>query len=224
MSFLASFTKRNTLNESIKKTQQARKSGDETADGLFKSAYQGFAEVLQDDPLRADTLYHWGFALLHQAKTKTGAEAGALLQDAIDKFTFCQLINPKYLAAAIDGGVAYMDLARFQNAQADDPLYANAKRQFETANRIQKATASYNLACIHALKNDQPACQKALEDARDHGQLPDTAVMQDDQDLANATKQTWFAEFLKTLTGTETAPEEQEAQSGVEKPGPSVGQ
>ncbi len=199
MSLLASFTKRNKLNESIKKTQQARKNEGATADGLFKSAYQNYAEVLQDDPLRADTLYNWGFALLHQAKTKTGAEAAALLQDAINKFAFCLLINPHYLAAAIDGGVAYMELARLQSAKADDPLYVHAKRQFETANRIQKATASYNLACIHALGNDLSACQKALEEARDHGQLPEPDTMRDDPDLANAVKQAWFDELLASL-------------------------
>jgi len=224
MSLLASFSKRNKLNETIKKIQQARKSEGATADGLFKSAYQDYAEVLQDDPLRADTLYNWGFALLHQAKTKTGAEAAALLQDALNKFTFCQIINPNYLGAAIDGGVAYMDLARLQEAKADDPLYANAKRQFETANRIQKATASYNLACINALQNHMESCRQALEDARDHGQLPGIDAMQDDPDLANAVKQAWFSAFLETLTRNETTAAEREAQSGSDNPEPTVGQ
>ncbi|MFZ2170647.1 MAG: hypothetical protein WAW61_13550, partial [Methylococcaceae bacterium] len=97
MTFLASITKKSKLNATIKQTAQARKSEGSTADSLFKAAYQGYEEVLHDDPLRADALYNWGFALLHQAKTKTGDEAARLYQDAIDKFAFCMLINPDYL-------------------------------------------------------------------------------------------------------------------------------
>lgn len=213
MSLLAAFSKRNKLNETIKKNQQARSSEGATADGLFKASYQAYAEVLQDDPLRADTLYHWGFALLHQAKTKTGAEAAALYQDAIAKFAFCQLINPNYLGAAINGGVAYMDLARLNNAKADDALYASAQQQFETANRIQKATAAYNLACIYALKNDMAACRAALENARDHGVLPVVDEIVSDPDLTNAVQQAWFEAFLQTL-----APKTAEATPPAGKP------
>ena len=112
MSLLASFTKKSKLNATIEQTAKARKSEGSTADGLYKAAYQGYADVLQDDPLRADTLYNWGFALLHQAKTKTGDEAARIYQDAIDRFAFCLLINPDYLGSAINGGVSYMDLAQ----------------------------------------------------------------------------------------------------------------
>ncbi len=200
MSLLGRFTKRQNLDSAIKKTQQARNSEEALADGLFKSAYQEYAEVLQNDSLRADTLYHWGFALLHQAKTKTDVKAAALLQDAISKFAFCRLLNPDYLGAAIDGGVAYMNLARLNQAKIDDPLYVGAKQQFDTANRIQKASASYNLACLHALKNDLTACQKALEEARNHGMVPSAEEIRSDPDLANAHQQAWFGEFLETLT------------------------
>jgi len=218
---IASFTKRNKLNETVKKTQQARNSEGATADGLFKASYLAYAEVLQDDPLRADTLYHWGFALLHQAKTKTGAEAAALYQDAIAKFAFCLLINPNYLGAAVNGGVAYMDLARLNAAGPDDALYSAAQQQFETANRIQKATASYNLACIFALKNDMDACRSALENARDHGVLPVADEMLNDPDLVNAVQQVWFEEFLQTLapkTAEATPPVETPAETGDDKP------
>ena len=78
MSLISSFTKKSKLNATIEQTAKARKSEGSTADGLFKASYQGYAEVLQDDPLRADALYNWGFALLHQAKTKTGDEAARI--------------------------------------------------------------------------------------------------------------------------------------------------
>jgi tetratricopeptide (TPR) repeat protein len=199
MTFLASITKKSKLNATIKQTAKARKSEGSTADGLFKAAYQGYAEVLHDDPLRAEALYNWGFALLHQAKTKTGDEAARLYQDAIDKFAFCMLINPDYLGAAINGGVAYMDLARLKGVKPDDKLYELAKKHFEKANVIQAGTASYNLACIYGLRGDKDACLKALENARDKVTLPEASDILDDPDLVTVKEKKWFVEFMETL-------------------------
>jgi hypothetical protein len=199
MSLLASFSKRSKLNATIKHTQQARKSEGNVADQLYKAAYQGYAEVMLDDPLRADTLYNWGFALLHQAKSKSGEQAAKIYQDAINKFAFCMLINPNYLAAAINGGVAYMDLARLRAVEADDELYTQAQKQFETANAIQSGTASYNLACIFALRNDQNACLAALENAKNKGVLPEIAEILNDPDLNNVKEQDWFLAFIESI-------------------------
>ena len=199
MTFLASITKKSKLNATIKQTAQARKSEGSKADSLFKGAYQGYAEVLLDDPLRAEALYNWGFALLHQAKTKTGDEAAGIYQDAIDKFAFCMLINPDYLGAAINGGVAYMDLARLKKVKPDDELYELAKKQFEKANAIQSGTASYNLACIYGLRGDKDACLKALENSRDKVTLPEAGDILNDPDLVTVKEQKWFVEFMESL-------------------------
>jgi tetratricopeptide (TPR) repeat protein len=199
MSLIASITKKSKLKATIEQTAQARKSEGSTADSLFKAAYKGYAEVLQDDPLRAETLYNWGFALLHQAKTKTGDEAARIYQDAIDKFAFCMLINPDYLGAAINGGVAYMDLARLKKVKPDHGLYELAKKQFEKANTIQAGTASYNLACIYGLRGDKDVCLKALENARDKVTLPEASEILNDPDLVGVKEQDWFVEFMETL-------------------------
>ena len=199
MSLLDSFTKKSKLNATIKQTALARKSEGSTADGLFKAAYQGYAEVLHDDPLRAEALYNWGFALLHQAKIKMGDEATNLYQDAIQKFAFCMLINPDYLGAAINGGVAYMDWARLKKVKPDDTLYELAKKQFEKANAIQAGTASYNLACIYALQGNKDECLKALEKARDKGALPEAGEILNDPDLAGIKEQDWFVAFMEAL-------------------------
>ncbi len=199
MSLLAPFTKKSKLNNSIKDTAQARKSEGTTADGLFTAAYKGYAEVLLDDPIRSEALYNWGLALFHQAQTKTGDEAAKLFQDAIDKFAFCLLINPNYLAASIDSGVAYMDYARLKKAMPHEKLYEAAKAQFERANSIQAGTASYNLACIYGLRGNKEACLKELELARSKATLPDQADMLADLDMANVIGQDWFVAFLEEL-------------------------
>jgi hypothetical protein len=211
MSLIASLTKKSRLNATIKQTAQARKSEGSTADGLFKASYQGYAEVLQDDPLRAEALYNWGFALLHQAKTKAGDEAARIYQDAIDKFAFCMLINPNYLGAAINGGVAYMDLARLKKVKPDNELYELAKKQFEKANAIQAGTASYNLACIYGLRGDKDACLKALENARNKVTLPEAGDILNDPDLSSVKEQDWFVEFMETLNKKAEADAEDKA-------------
>lgn len=198
MSILNSLTKRSRLNSAIKQTKEARKSEGNKADYLFKKVYEDYADIVHDDPLRAEALYFWGHALLHQAKVKTGEEALALYRDAILKFAFCLTLEPNYLAAAIDGGVCYMDMARLEGAAKNSELYVKAQQEFERANSIQAGAASYNLACIHALREENEACLKALETSRDKGSLPDTQDIMNDPDMANVQNQTWFIEFLES--------------------------
>jgi hypothetical protein len=198
MSILNSLTKRSRLNSAIKQTKEARKSEGNKADYLFKKVYEDYADIVHDDPLRAEALYFWGHALLHQAKSKTGEEALKLYRDAILKFAFCLTLEPNYLAAAIDGGVCYMDMARLEGAAKNSELYAKAQQEFERANSIQAGAASYNLACIHALREENEACLKALETSRDKGSLPDTQDIVNDPDMANVQDQAWFIEFLES--------------------------
>lgn len=198
MSILNSLTKRSRLNSAIKQTKEARKSEGNKADYLFKKVYEDYADIVHDDPLRAEALYFWGHALLHQAKTKTGEEAMKLYRDAILKFAFCLTLEPNYLAAAIDGGVCYMEMARLDGAAKDSELYAKAVQEFERANSIQAGAASYNLACIHALRGENEDCLKALENARDKGSLPDTQDILNDPDMAGVLDQAWFIELLES--------------------------
>jgi tetratricopeptide (TPR) repeat protein len=200
MSILDSFTKKKTLTTAINQTAKARSAEGKTADALYKVAYQDYAEVLVGDSLRADALYHWGFALLHQAKAKTDIEAFKLLEESIAKFSFCLLLNPSYLGAAINGGVAYMDLARLIAVESDDELYENAKIYFEKANAIQAGSASYNLACIFGLRNEEEACLQALENAKYKGNLPDAEEIINDPDLEPVKNQPWFVAFMEKLT------------------------
>ena len=200
MSLLDSFTKKKLLTAAINQTAKARESDGKVADSLYKSAYQDYAEALVGDLLRADTLYNWGFALLLQAKTKTDKEAIKLCEEAIAKFSFCLLLNPSYLGAAINGGVAYMDLARIKGVESHDELYELASSYFDKANAIQAGSASYNLACIYALRDEKAACLEALENAKNRGYLPDAEEIMADPDLDKAKTQLWFVMFMNALT------------------------
>lgn len=218
MSLFDSFFKKSKLEKADKQVARARKSEGAEADHLFKTAYEGFAEVIANDLLYTETLYKWGFALLHQAKTKTGDEAVKLYEEAIAKFSFCQTVMPTSLGAAIDSGVAYMDLARIKEVSPSDKLYDLAKEQFQRANSIQKGAASYNLACIYALRNDEEACLNALENSKEHGSLPSNDDILADPDLDNMKHHHWFMDFMASLALPEEseAPEEPKAAAESE--------
>ena len=197
MSILNSFKKRSTLDAAIKQVALARKSTGGKAEQLFKGAYQGFANVVVDNPVLAEALYNWGFALLHEAATQEEEQKIDTLEEAISKFSFCLLVAPNYLAAAIDGGVALMDLARFSPEDGKAHLYHMAKHFFEKAGSIQKGSAAYNLACIHALNLEEEACLAALRLAKDSGTLPDEPVILQDADMVAVLELPWFKEFLE---------------------------
>jgi tetratricopeptide (TPR) repeat protein len=199
MSLFDAIKKKAALKTAINQVTAARESEGEKADKLFSNAYQGFETAIHKELMISESLYNWGFALLHQAKTKDGEQAIALYQDAITKFSFCLTIDPDYLGAAIDGGVALMDLARLKQVSAEDSLYASAKRSFERANKIQKGSASYNLACVHGLCHDEEACLAALQNAKEHGSLPNVDDIMADPDLINMANKAWFIEFVESL-------------------------
>lgn len=200
MSLLSSFKKRSTLDAAIKQVAQARKSEAGKAEQLYKSAYQGFASVIADNLMFSEALYHWGFALLHEARAKQSAEeAIEIYEDAISKFSFCLLTNSQYLGAAIDGGVALMELARISPVEGRAGLYGLAEDFFEKAGKIQKGSAAYNLACIYALRGEEQTCQKALEQAKEFGSLPDVANILEDADMDNVKQVQWFIEFIEVI-------------------------
>jgi hypothetical protein len=221
MSLLESFTKKKALTTAINDTAKARASDGEAADALYNAAYHHYADVLLGDPLRSETLYNWGFALLHQAKTKTGDEATKLYQEAIAKFYFCLLLNPSYLGSAINVGVAFMDLARLQGVDCYDEIYSMARNYFDKANAIQANSAAYNIACIHALRDEKEACLEELENAKNSGYLPEAEDIMADPDLDKAKNQLWFVMFMNTLekaSASDDADNEEAINETAEQP------
>lgn len=225
MSLLSSLLKKRKLNSAIRQTEAARKSTGKNADMLFKEAYRSYQEAVVGDPLLVEALYNWGYALLHQTKTKDGADAIELLQEANDKFAFCMTVHPKHMGAAIDWGVALMELARARGVDAQDALYTMAQEKFLLAESIQDGCASYNLACLYSIRNEPESCQEALEKARDHGSLPDEQEIVSDSDLGNVQGEAWFAAFLETLQAPQVEETEQaEDASGEDETAPEAAQ
>ncbi|MCF6202795.1 MAG: hypothetical protein L3J59_03870 [Methylococcaceae bacterium] len=211
MALFGGINKKSTLKASIKQTAKARSNEGAKADQLYISAYQGFADVVKGDLVTGEALFNWGFALLHQAKTKE-EDSVRLYLEAISKFNFCLLVTPNHLGAAIDGGVAYMDLARIMQINADDELYDLAGEFFENAERIQRGSATYNLACIYGLRGQEDACLEALELSRECGSLPSAEDILSDTDLIGVKDTQWFVDFMEKVTAE---PEPEVIDEGV---------
>ncbi len=218
MALFDAYKKKSAYKAAMNKITEARNEEGSKADQLFATAYEGFSEVVEGDVQRGEALYNWGFGLLHQAKDKPEEESVKLFLSAISKFTFCLLVSPNHLGAAIDGGVAYMDLARIMGVEPSDELYDLAGEFFENAERIQRGSAAYNLACIYSLRGQPDACSKALELSRESGSLPEIDDIQGDDDLNNVKQSAWFVEFVeKAQAAPEIEPvDESQPQYDVE--------
>ncbi len=199
MALFGAFKNKSTLNAAIKKTAEARENEGAKADQLFTTAYEAFATVVEGDLIRGEALYNWGFSLLHQAKIKNEDESIKLYLSAITKFSFCLLVAPNHLGAAIDGGVAYMDLARILEVDAHDELYDLAGEYFENAERIQRGSAAYNLACVYGMRGQEDACVEAFSLSRECGSLPNVDDIVSDPDLEKVKNAKWFVEFVEKV-------------------------
>lgn len=216
MSVLGYFLSGGNLKKAIKLTAEARKAEGDKADQIFAEAYKNFSGISESYSKYPDALYHWGFALLHQAQTKPADEAIKIFEEAITKFSFCATVTPNHLGAAVDGGVALLGLAKAKDVNLDHEIYQKARESFEKAEEIQQGSASYNLACMYSLQSDGDACLEALEKARDHGLVPPEEEIRNDDDLENVKHMPWFEEFITSLAILEEEEDEDEDIDGVE--------
>jgi tetratricopeptide (TPR) repeat protein len=198
MSIFTSIKKKTTVTAAIRQIAKARKETDKNkANALYKSAYEGFEFVLSDNLMLADALYHWGLGLLNQAKlSENTEEAITFYEEAIAKYTFCSIVEPFYLGATLESGVAYMDIARLKSATAEDELYQRAKKYFDRAGEIQKGSGAYNLACLYSIANNDDACLEMLKMAREFDHLPVESDILNDPDMENSLQKPWLLALM----------------------------
>ena len=199
MSLLSAITKKTKLNFAKKKLATARESQGSKADYLYETANKAFDEVASESKLKGEAMYNWGFSLYHQGKTKTAEEAEALFNQACEKFSTSIDSDLDSIKPPIDWGVTLMAIADVKKAGRNDELYDEALGKFQLAEERFFGSASYNIACIYAIRGDEDACKQALEDSRDNGSLPPKKEILNDADLINVKETEWFKEFIETM-------------------------
>ena len=75
-------------------------------------------------------------------------------------------------------------------------LFAAAGEKLAASAKID-STDTYNLACIAALQGNEINCRHNLENAENHGALPDIEHLIADTDLDAMRNRTWFQELLR---------------------------
>ncbi|OQK16940.1 hypothetical protein AU255_03305 [Methyloprofundus sedimenti] len=218
MGLFGSIAGKSKVKAANKKVQKARVNDDVAqAEKLLAEAMVIYESIPSGNSAFNDALYNWGMALLYSARLKQNAESVALYQEAGKKFSYCLVAKPDYLGAALDWGVALMELASLQNATDKETNYVLAKEKFTIADNIQEGVASYNFACLHAVHNEFDACKKALERALDYGNLPDKEDILSDADMSIAKTQPWFNDFIVSIDAPESEEDSEQDKKSEKK-------
>ena len=219
MGLFGSIGSKSKVKAANKKVQAALGEDDAAqAETLLSEAMSIYELIASDSSAFKDALYNWGMALLYTARLKQGDEAKGLYEEAGKKFSYCLVAKADYLAAALDWGVALMELAALQDEAEKEASYVLAKEKLTLADSIQTGVASYNFACLHAVHGDFDACKEALELARDYKNLPDEDDILNDADMQVAKTQAWFDDFIVSINAPEP---EEDAEQGQEDEGDS---
>ena len=219
MGLFGSIGGKSKVKAANKKVQSALGKDDSVqAEKLLSEAMNVYELIASDSSAFKDALYNWGMALLYTARLKEGDDAKVLYEEAGKKFSYCLVAKADYLAAALDWGVASMELAALQEGAEKEASYVLAKEKLTLADSIQKGVASYNFACIHAVHGDFEGCKEALELARDYKNLPDEEDIINDADMQTAKMQAWFDDFIASINAPESEEKPEQDQNSEDAP------
>jgi TPR repeat protein len=116
---------------------------------------------------------------------------------------------------ACDGGIAdgchslceeLLEQAKAATGREAGRLFAAAREKCLAANRLERGTGAYNLACIAALHRDGAECRRWLEESRAQGRLPSAEHLTKDPDLDPVRAEAWFKVFLARVTAANGGP------------------
>jgi Tfp pilus assembly protein PilF len=175
--------------------QATRKDGVE-ADQLFNAAYNKYEAALAIKPNRHVALNNWGSALTEQARLKEGAEADQLFTAAYDKYGAALALKPDLRMALSNWGLGLLDQARLKQDAAAERLFNEAEQKFLGAEALEPGKASYDLACLHALRGNGDEARRWLERSKELGTLPTPEKLAADTDLDGIRDEEWFKDLV----------------------------
>ncbi|MES2202066.1 MAG: hypothetical protein V4498_07440 [candidate division FCPU426 bacterium] len=180
--------------------QAETKQGGE-ADKLFLESYKKFAEAVRYKSDYHKAYLSWANALSDQARTKQKSEADELFLESYAKYAEAVRYKPADNKTYDSWGHAVAEQAKIKQGREADTLFERARDIFLKAEEISAGSASYNLACISALRGKQDECRLWLEKCEKCGTLPECDDLRKDSDLEAIREINWFKELLARRCG-----------------------
>lgn len=178
--------------------QANMKDGEEGA-RLLEQALERCKAAVDIKPKKPIALYNWGTVLLKQAKAKDGDEADKLFEQAYEKYKAAVDINPDFHEAFINWSIALLEQVKMKDGEEANKLIEEAIEKCIKAESILPGSGAYNLACINAMRGQEPECRKWLEISRDTGHLPSKEDIEKDSDFDSVRDSDWFKKFLDSI-------------------------
>jgi tetratricopeptide (TPR) repeat protein len=172
------------------KTQEGK-----AADKLYIQACEKYERVLAIKPDYYTALHNWGVALGDWAKTKEGEKADKLYVQACEKYKKVLAIKPDDRNALNNWGAALLGRTKIKEGEERNGLLDEAQEILLKAEAIKKGSGSYNLACVFALRDDEPNCRKWLEAGQEAGILPKREHAMKDEDIKGMREKDWFGKI-----------------------------
>lgn len=178
--------------------QAMTKSGSD-ADRLFDLAGQKYDAALKIKPDKHVALNNWGVALDDQARAKPGPDADRLFDLARKKYDAALAIKPDFYEALNNWGISFCDQAKTKSGSDAEKLYERAVKKLMKCEEIQGGLATYNLACVEALRGNEDECRSWLFKSKESGGLPDPDHLRTDTDFISVRDKQWFKDLLAEL-------------------------
>ncbi len=138
-------------------------------------------------------------SLSRLARTKTGAEAEALFQEAVETYQRALEMKPQDHVSLANLGNTFFRWAQTKEGTAAADLLAKAEDMLTQAEAIRPGVAAYRLARVAAFRGEEQKCLDWLAVALDHQMLPSRAYLENDAELSAVHANPGFQAFLDRL-------------------------
>jgi Tfp pilus assembly protein PilF/MinD-like ATPase involved in chromosome partitioning or flagellar assembly len=179
--------------------EQAKLKEGAESDGLFAAAGEKYAAALAIKPDKHDALNNWGAALLEQAKLKEGAESDGLLTAAGEKYAAALAIKPDKHGTLNNWGTALLKQATLKKGEERNQIFALARDKYTSAEKQKPGSASFNMACLEALQENEAESIRWLKSAMEHSGGVSRKQIAADSDFDPIRELPAFKKYLATL-------------------------
>ncbi len=171
----------------------------DTALAGFQEAAKYYAEAIAIKPDMHVALNNWGIALNQQAKRSPDEEAYVQWAEAGEKFAQALAIKADMHEVLNNWGITLTAQAHRADGAERDRLMSEAYAKYLLAEKIAPGQIAYNLACIHAMRNELDDMTHWLDQSLAAGKLPTREYIATDKDFDSVRETPQFKAWLAKM-------------------------